>query len=185
MKWRLLSGLFLMTVACGGSRSADDEPSLIELAEEPAAPPAAPGTAAPTPPAPNAPPTSTPPSGNSGGGANGPTPCLVAPPRSDGVCNPEPGPCGSTDPDCKPPAPAAYDCDQTKIICQTFAPVVCPKGQVPSVVNECYGECVDEALCAPVDDAVVCAAFIEEPDGKCSRPDDDPCRSQDPDCKLP
>ncbi len=34
------------------------------------------------------------------------------------------------------------------------------------------------ALCEPV----LCAAFIEEPDGVCSRFPLDPCRSQDPDC---
>jgi hypothetical protein len=31
---------------------------------------------------------------------------------------------------------------------------------------------------------VLCAAFIEESDGKCSRPEDDYCRMQDPDCKV-
>jgi hypothetical protein len=31
-------------------------------------------------------------------------------------------------------------------------------------------------------DPVVCAAYIEASDGKCSRPASDPCRGQDPDC---
>jgi hypothetical protein len=28
----------------------------------------------------------------------------------------------------------------------------------------------------------VCALFIEQSDGVCSRPADDPCKAQDPDC---
>lgn len=50
--------------------------------------------------------------------------------------------------------------------------------------RECDTFCVDaDTDCAvnPVD-PVVCALFIEEPDKVCSRPDDDPCRMQDPDC---
>ena len=89
------------------------------------------------------------------------------------------------------PAPATkelageqeVDCDLRKITCQTFAPVVCPDGKVPSVVDSCYGECVANDQCAPIDEPVACLAFIEGSDGVCSRKDDDPCRSQDPDCK--
>jgi hypothetical protein len=114
---------------------------------------------------------------------------LIAPLPNDGICG-EPHVCGLPDPDCTPSEPVGYDCDTSKITCQTFAPVVCPDGQVPTVVDECYGECVPKDKCAAVDDGgendgVVCAAFIEQADGKCSRPDDDPCRSQDPDCTLP
>jgi len=76
------------------------------------------------------------------------------------------------------PAPAHVDCDQRKITCQTFAPVICPEGEVPSVINNCYGPCVKQDRCEPI----ACAAYIEESDGVCKRPDTDPCRGQDPDC---
>ena len=119
---------------------------------------------------------------------------LTAPLPKDGVCG-EPHVCGIPDPDCgpaEPTEPAGYDCDTSKITCQTFAPVICPDGQVPTVVDQCYGECVPKDKCAPVDNdgtndgsGVVCAAFIEQPDGKCSRAEDDPCRAQDPDCRRP
>ena len=59
-----------------------------------------------------------------------------------------------------------------------------PNGKVPTVVDSCYGECVSKDQCAPnADEPVACLAFIESSDGVCSRKDDDPCRSQDPDCK--
>jgi hypothetical protein len=209
MRLRLMSGLMLMVAACGGSRSADTEPELSELqATEPAAVPAAVPAPAQAPadpstgPATAPPPASTPPgssappaSGNGSAGSGGiPGWCLtalIAPLPNDGVCG-EPHVCGLPDPDCEPSEPVGYDCDTSKITCQTFAPVVCPDGQVPTVVDECYGECVPKDKCAAVDSdgkndgsGVVCAAFIEQPDGKCSRADDDPCRSQDPDCRLP
>jgi hypothetical protein len=220
MRLRLVSGLMLMLMvsACGGSGSADSEPELDELrANEPAAVRAEAGgpgvpdwcLTALIAPLPNdgicgephvcglPDPDCTPPSsGNGGAGAAGsagvPDWCLtalIAPLPNDGICG-EPHVCGLPDPDCTPSEPVGYDCDTSKITCQTFAPVVCPDGQVPTVVDECYGECVPKDKCAAVDDGgendgVVCAAFIEQPDGKCSRPDDDPCRSQDPDCTLP
>jgi hypothetical protein len=199
MRLRLMSGLMLMVVACGGSRSGDSEPELSELAAvEPTAVPAA----APPAPDPNtsAPPTtgsaviepSPAPSAGAAGSGGIPGWCLtalIAPLPKDGVCG-EPHVCGIPDPDCAPAEPAGYDCDISKITCQTFAPVICPDGQVPTVENQCYGKCVPKDECAPLEGGgdgggVACAAFIEQPDGKCSRADDDPCRSQDPDCKLP
>ncbi len=97
----------------------------------------------------------------------------------DGVCSrPEDDACRFQDPDCVDQG-GTYDCDTSKIICQTFAPVdPCPEGLVRSVVDGCYGECVEPAECAPV----ACLAYIEESDGVCSREANDPCKGQDPDC---
>jgi hypothetical protein len=39
--------------------------------------------------------------------------------------------CGIPDPACGPTEPAGDDCDTSKITCQTFAPILCPDGQVP------------------------------------------------------
>jgi hypothetical protein len=94
----------------------------------------------------------------------------------DGVCSgPTSGACPLQDPDCK-----NYDCDPRHIECQTFAPVTCPEGQLPSVVNACYGGCVPKEQCAPI----ACLTYIEVSDGACSRPANDPCRGQDPDCST-
>jgi hypothetical protein len=73
---------------------------------------------------------------------------------------------------------ALYDCDPRNITCQTLVAVTCPDGQVPSVSNHCYGACVAKDKCAPI----ACLAYIEVSDGTCSRPANDPCRGQDPDC---
>jgi hypothetical protein len=70
------------------------------------------------------------------------------------------------------------DCDPRNITCQTLVAVTCPDGQVPSVLNHCYGACVSKDKCAPV----ACLTYIEASDGTCSRPANDPCRGQDPDC---
>ena len=56
--------------------------------------------------------------------------------------------------------------------------------------NRWYGDGVCDTFCQDADTAdcgvgcggVVCALFIEESNGYCSRRDDDPCISQDPDC---
>lgn len=56
--------------------------------------------------------------------------------------------------------------------------------------NRWYGDGVCDTFCQDADVAdcgvgcggVVCALFIEESNGYCSRKDDDPCISQDPDC---
>src|SRR5688572_24819885 len=62
--------------------------------------------------------------------------------------------------------------------------------------NGWYGDEVCDSFCVETDtdcvmpdpgggggsDPVVCAAFLETENGVCSRPDDDPCRMQDPDC---
>jgi hypothetical protein len=113
------------------------------------------------------------------------------------------------------------DCDTSKVTCQTFAPVECPVGQVPSVLDDCYGKCVDRSSCATPYDCdpnkagketppscpygevpsvfdgkyghcvsknscipMACLAYIEESDKVCSRPYNDPCRGQDPDCSA-
>jgi hypothetical protein len=38
--------------------------------------------------------------------------------------------------------------------------------------------CVPKEQCEPI----ICLTYIEKSDGVCSRPANDPCRSQDPDC---
>jgi hypothetical protein len=50
--------------------------------------------------------------------------------------------------------------------------------------GECDAFCqdYDSSDCTPDQDGVVCAAFIEESNGFCSRKVGDPCISQDPDC---
>jgi len=101
------------------------------------------------------------------GGSTG-TVCTAISEVPDGVCRrPADDPCRFQDPDCIPGAGGSsggagsggttgggVDCDTSKVTCQTFAPVTCPDGKVPSVVNRCYGECVDKASCnsvSPVD----------------------------------
>lgn len=110
------------------------------------------------------------------------------------------------------------DCDVSKVTCQTFVPVVCPSGQVPTVSGSCFGPCVERASCAEIYECAphkttekppqcpdgqvpsivngkydrcvsknacigsACLAYVEESDGVCSRPYNDPCRGQDPDC---
>ncbi len=46
----------------------------------------------------------------------------------------------------------------------------------------CDSWCPDGDVSDCDDDGVVCATFIEIANGVCSRPADDPCRAQDPDC---
>ncbi len=70
-----------------------------------------------------------------------------------------------------------YDCIPPNL---TEKPPQCPTGQVPSVVNGKYDRCVAKASCAPS----ACLAYIEQSDGECSRPYNDPCRGQDPDCSA-
>jgi hypothetical protein len=101
--------------------------------------------------------------------------CALFVEESDGVCSRFPlDPCISQDPDC---SSNAGSCEAAG---QTF-----PNGSdVPSgdSCNSCG--CNDGsvtctlALCEPV----VCALFVEESDGVCSRFPLDPCISQDPDC---
>jgi len=60
----------------------------------------------------------------------------------------------------------------------------------PCAENGWYGDEVCDTFCAGKDtdcvpngeDPTVCAAFSEVSDGVCSRPEDDACRFQDPDC---
>jgi hypothetical protein len=63
--------------------------------------------------------------------------------------------------------------------------------------NQWYGDGVCDSFCDKADtdcipddpnnggdsDPVVCALFLEGSDGVCTRPGDDPCRFQDPDCE--
>lgn len=118
---------------------------------------------------------SIPPSGT-GSSGGGTVVCAMYVEVGDGVCSrPADDPCRFQDPDC---AGGTKNCDLRTITCQTFAPVTCPAGQVPTAVNNCYGPCVAESECAPI----ACPAIAEIPDGVCSRPATDPCRSIDPDC---
>lgn len=99
---------------------------------------------------------STPPSSPGAGGSSSGTPpgsvaCALVSEVPNGSCDrAESDPCRFQDPDCNTGgggAPTAIDCDISKIVCQTFAAVVCPDGQVPSVVNGCYGPCVTKDMC--------------------------------------
>lgn len=104
--------------------------------------------------------------------------CALYVELGDGECKrSEADPCRFQDPDCSTKN-EGRDCDTRKVTCQTLVPVTCPEGQVPTVEDGCYGECVDKSECAPV----ACLAYVEESDGVCSRDPNDPCISQDPDC---
>jgi hypothetical protein len=112
------------------------------------------------------------------GGSTGGTACALISEVSDGKCNrAESDPCRFQDPDCGATS-GGVDCDTRKVTCQTFAAVTCPEGQVPSVMNQCYGPCVDRAACAPI----ACDASLPAADGTCPNPATDPCWKNDPDC---
>ncbi len=118
------------------------------------------------------------------------TACALIAELPNGTCNRSPDdPCAFQDPDCGNGGGAGgsgsggssggYDCDVSQVTCEIA--VNCPDGEVPTANGLCYGPCVPKELCAEPE-PVVCAAYIEESDGVCSRAADDPCRSQDPDC---
>jgi hypothetical protein len=115
-----------------------------------------------------------------------PVACAAISEVADGVCSrPEDDPCRTQDPDCieptDPPA-GGYDCDLSNVACEIVEPT-CGEGEVPTANGFCYGPCVPKDQCADPG-GVVCAAYIEESDGVCSRAEGDPCRSQDPDCDV-
>jgi len=174
-----ITSFLLLSTACGSADSGDPAPTTNELAGEQSVDTPKDQGPAPVPmdPQPATPPSEPPTTGN-------PAPVPVEPGGGPGG---EPGAPACFAAPCPPTPPKLHDCDVRKITCQTFAPVVCPDGTVPTVVDSCYGECVPKDQCAPLEDGpgegVACAAFIEVSDGVCSRKDDDPCRSQDPDCK--
>jgi hypothetical protein len=105
--------------------------------------------------------------------------CALFVEESDGVCSRFPlDPCISQDPDCIQGGGASCE-----VAGETFG-----NGQaVPSgdTCNTCAcndgGVVCTDAACEPV----VCALFLEESDGVCSRFPLDPCKSQDPDCVDP
>ncbi|MDQ2642679.1 MAG: hypothetical protein M3020_02605 [Myxococcota bacterium] len=173
-----ITSFLLLATACGSADSEGPAPTTNELAGEPGLADA-PKDLGPTP-VPMDPPPAAPPAAPSSTGS--PAPAPSDPGAGTGGESSVPPTCFA--PPCNPtPPPKLHDCDVRKITCQTFAPVVCPEGTVPTVVDSCYGECVAKDQCAPIDEPVACAAYIERSDGVCSRKDDDPCRSQDPDCK--
>jgi hypothetical protein len=114
-----------------------------------------------------------------------PVACTLISEVADGVCGrPDSDPCRLQDPDCSAGESAAgYDCDVSQVLCRRAVPE-CADGEVPTVLGSCYGPCVPADQCKPAEDpgAAVCALFIEESDGECSRAADDPCKAQDPDC---
>jgi len=131
---------------------------------------------------------------NAGGGSASSTPptdpdapvaCTLISEVADGVCGrPDSDPCRFQDPDCSADAGGeGYDCDVSQVLCRRAAPE-CAEGEVPTVLGRCYGPCVPADQCRAAEDPVVCALFIEESDGVCSRSPDDPCKAQDPDCSL-
>lgn len=91
------------------------------------------------------------------------TSCLTpgVPPMADGVCEPNNDRC-NVDPDCQ--------------VCAFFAPI-------PESDGVCNGDPNDPCTFQGDPDCnVVCALYIEVPDGQCNRFAKDPCISQDPDC---
>jgi hypothetical protein len=48
-----------------------------------------------------------------------------------------------------------FNCDPGAVGCKR-PPPLCPAGQVPQVVNNCYGECVDARQCATVGSCAAC-----------------------------
>ena len=107
----------------------------------------------------------------------------------DGVCT-QAAPdrcCGFSDPDCR----TLYNCDVSKVTCQTFAAVQCPPGNVPTEANLCYGPCVPRNQClpgtVPLDCSLVDCATSAGPspaDGFCTDPNPklDCCGLFDQDC---
>jgi hypothetical protein len=143
-----------------------------------------------------------------GPGPDDPIACAMLAESSDGVCSrATDDPCSFQDPDCTTGG-GGIGCDSRMVLCEMFMAVECPAGEVPSVVDGCYGPCVPQSDCAPIacpaiamvsdgicslpatdpclsidpDCSVACAEYIEVSDGTCSRPATDPCLFQDPDC---
>jgi hypothetical protein len=116
-----------------------------------------------------------------------PVACTLISEVADGVCGrPDSDPCRLQDPDCSADAQGeGYDCDLSQVLCRRAEPE-CAAGEVPTVLGSCYGPCVPADQCKPAEEpgGVACLLFIEESDGVCSRPADDPCKAQDPDCSL-
>jgi hypothetical protein len=98
---------------------------------------------------------------------------------ADGVCSRFPlDPCISQDPDCIQSGGAS--CEAAG---QTFA-----DGEAVPSGDSCNGcACNDgTVICTAIFcEPSVCALFVEESDGVCSRFPLDPCKSQDPDCLEP
>jgi hypothetical protein len=128
---------------------------------------------------PSNPGTTNPDPGKPGVAPDEPTYCAAISEVPNGKCGrAADDPCRFQDPDCTNTPGPARDCDTSKVTCETFAPVTCPDGQVPTVVNRCYGECVPKEQCAPI----ACPAIALAPDGVCSPPTSGPCSLVDPDC---
>ena len=114
-----------------------------------------------------------------------PVACALIEEVANGVCSRlDNDPCKFQDPDCDgsivPLPPVGYLCE-APVLCDALPPT-CPDGQVPSIENGCWSDCVAKELC--VEEPVLCADFIEVSDGVCSRAPEDPCISQDPDCTF-
>jgi len=123
--------------------------------------------------------------GNASSDPDAPVACTLILEVADGVCGrPDSDPCRSQDPDCSAGASGeGYDCDVSQVLCRRAVPE-CAEGEAPTVLGSCYGPCVPADQCQPAEEpgGVACLLFIEESDGVCSRPADDPCKAQDPDC---
>ncbi len=121
------------------------------------------------------------------GGQSDPAPGLWAP----GVCVPAPELC-ARDADCQVNGELGYcvdgvcqyqfDCDQSHAFCDMIPPL-CGPGLVNSVINGCYGPCVDPATCRPAD--LECRVDEDCPEGQACLmycwascpPDGSPCTS--------
>lgn len=110
-----------------------------------------------------------------GGGDDGGVVCALFVEVSDGVCSrPADDPCIAQDPDCTAAGAS----------CEAGGQIFPDGSEVPSgdSCNTC--SCGNGNVnCTRIGcEEVVCALFIEESDGVCSRFPLDPCISQDPDC---
>ncbi|MFO0570849.1 MAG: hypothetical protein U0263_34750 [Polyangiaceae bacterium] len=89
-------------------------------------------------------------SGGTTGGAGGSTGGVGASGGSGGV-----GATGGTG------GATSVDCNPSTVLCKSMAPT-CSPGEVPSVVNQCWGPCVPILTCAPEKDCTNC------PNGFCA-----------------
>ena len=113
-------------------------------------------------------------------------PCAANGWYGDGVCDSFCSGAGdATDTDCVPPEPGGSE----PVVCAQFlesSDLECTRSSDdPCLFQD--PDCDypgDPCISQDPDCVVVCAAYIEESDGVCSRDANDPCRSQDPDCDV-
>jgi hypothetical protein len=101
-------------------------------------------------------------------------------PGDGGSMPPDQGDEGDDEPSPDPPAPPPVMRLSCQVAGQTF-----PDGSLVPSADGCSDcSCVDgDVVCTEVPcSSEGCDLYLEAPDGVCSRPADDPCITQDPDC---